>query len=176
MTNRFAPARALRCGRIARFITEWFATSRGVRTIPPVKTLRIGVFVTIAALTASPGRGTAQQMTGIAAVDSAAVARAAWGRAAKALSQDDLSVARREIERAAESWPTQSTYLWADAVLAARAGDTATALHALEAYADLGLGRDLGGEPSVARLAALPVFAKIVAAHDAHRAPVVHSR
>jgi hypothetical protein len=115
-------------------------------------------------------------MTGIAAVDSAAVARAAMGRAAKALSQDDLMVARREVERAAESWPTQSSYLWADAVLAARAGDTTTTLHALEAYAELGLGRDLHGDPAVSRMASLPTFAKLVAAHDAHRAPVVHCR
>lgn len=115
-------------------------------------------------------------MTGIPAVDSAAVARAAYGRAAKALSQADLATARREIERAAESWPTQSSYLWADAVLAARAGDTTTAIHALEAYAELGLGRDLHAEPAVSRLTLLPALAKIVAAHDAHRAPVVHSR
>ena len=40
----------------------------------------------------------AQEMTGIPAVDSAAVARAAYGRAAKALSQADLATARREIE------------------------------------------------------------------------------
>jgi len=115
-------------------------------------------------------------MTGIPAVDSAAVARAAYGRATKALSEDNLAVARREIERAAESWPTQSSYLWADAVLAARAGDTTTAIHALEAYAELGLGRDLHGEPAVSRLTALPALAKIVAAHDAHRAPLVRSR
>ena len=141
-----------------------------------VKTPRIVVFVTIAGLVAGPRRGPAQQMTGIPEVDSAAVARAAWGRAAKALSQDDVSVARREVERAAESWPKQSAYLWADAVLAARAGDTATTLHALAAYADLGLGRDLRGEPFVARLATLPSFARVVAVHDAHRAPVIHSR
>ena len=141
-----------------------------------VKTPCFPVFVTIAALIATPCAGSAQQMTGIPAVDSAAVARAAYGRAAKALSQDDLTTARREIERAAESWPTQSSYLWADAVLAARAGDTTTAIHALEAYAELGLGRDLNGEPAVSRLTSLPAFAKIVAAHDAHRAPLVHSR
>jgi len=127
-------------------------------------------------LIASPCTGGAQRMTGIAAVDSAAVARAAYGRATKALSRDDLTTARREIERAAESWPTQSSYLWADAVLAARAGDTTTAIHALEAYAELGLGRDLTGEPAVSRLTSLPAFAKIVAAHDAHRAPIVRSR
>jgi sugar lactone lactonase YvrE len=46
----------------------------------------------------------------------------------------------------------------------------------LEAYADLGLGRDLHVDPSVARLTTLPAFEKIVAAHDAHRAPLVHSR
>ena len=115
-------------------------------------------------------------MTGIPAVDSAAVARAAWGRAAKAMSQDDVALARREVERAAESWPTQPSYLWTDAVLAARTGDTTTAMHALAAYAELGLGRDLSLEPSVARLTILPAFSEIVAAHDAHRAPLVRSR
>src|ERR1044071_3863609 len=103
-----------------------------------VKTPRQLVFVTIVASVGQRHNASAQQMTGIPTVDSAAVARAAWGRAAKALSQDDLPAARREIERAAESWPTQSTYLWADAVLAARAGDTTSTLHALEAYAALG--------------------------------------
>jgi sugar lactone lactonase YvrE len=140
-----------------------------------VKTPRIPVFVTIAALIATPWTVPAQQMTGIPAVDSAAVARAAFGRATKALAEENLAGARREIERAAESWPTQASYLWADAVLAARAGDTTTALHALEAYAGLGLGRDLSGEPAVSSLTSLPQLAKIVAAHDAHRAPLVHS-
>ena len=141
-----------------------------------VKTPRLSVFVTIAGLIAPSRSGAAQQMTGIPAVDSAAVARAAWGRATKALLQDDLTAARREVERAAESWPTQASYLWADAVLAARAGDTTTAFHALEAYAGLGLGRDLRAEPVVSRLSSLPAFAKLAAAHDALRAPVVRSR
>lgn len=141
-----------------------------------VETPCFAVFVTLFSLLTDPGPAGAQQLTGIPAVDSAAVARAAWGRAAKALSEDDVAVARREVERAAESWPTQPAYLWADAVLAARTGDTATAMHALEAYASLGLGRDLIAEPSVARLTKLPSFSKIVAAHDAHRAPLVHSR
>src|SRR5690348_5133734 len=105
-----------------------------------VKTPRVLDFVTISAVFALPAAGGAQQITGIAAVDSAAVARAAWERAAKALSQDDITVGRRETERAAESCPTQPSYLWADAVLAARAGDTTRTLHALEAYAELGLG------------------------------------
>jgi sugar lactone lactonase YvrE len=140
-----------------------------------VKTPRILDFVTIATLMARPEPGRAQQITALAAVDSAAVARAAWARAAKALSQDDVAIARREIERAAASWPTQSSYLWADAVLAARAGDTTTTLHALEAYAELGLGRDLLGDPALSRMASLPSFSKVLAAHDAHRAPLVRS-
>jgi sugar lactone lactonase YvrE len=150
---------------------------RGSRSVhnAHVKTPRISVFVTLASLLVVGRFAGGQETTGIPAVDSAAVARTAWGRAAKALSQNDSVTARREVERAAEFWPTQSSYLWADAVLAARAGDTTTAMHALEAYADLGLGRDLHGEPSVAKLMALPAFVKIVAAHDAHRAAVVHS-
>jgi sugar lactone lactonase YvrE len=115
-------------------------------------------------------------MTGIAAVDSAAVARAAWSRAGKALSDHDVGDARREVERAAQSWPTQPAYAWAQAILAANAGDTATTLHALEAYASLGLGRALRNEHALAPYVALPPFATVVAAHDANHAPIARSR
>ena len=74
-------------------------------------------------------------MTGFPAVDSAAVARAAWGRATKALSEHNVAGARHEVTRAAESWPLQPSYLWAEAALAAQAGDTSGTLRALRAYA-----------------------------------------
>jgi sugar lactone lactonase YvrE len=121
-------------------------------------------------------RAHGQTMTGFAAVDSAAVARAAWGRATKALSEHDVAGARHEVARAAESWPLQPSYLWAEAVLAAQAADTLGALHALQAYADLGLGRDLRADATLSPFVALPAFAGVVEAHRANRAPVARSR
>jgi sugar lactone lactonase YvrE len=115
-------------------------------------------------------------MTGFPAVDSAAVARAAWGRAAKAMNANDVAVARHEVTRAAESWPIQPSYVWVEAVLAARARDTLAALHALQAYAGLGLGRDLTTEAAFSPLIALPAFAGVVAAHATNRAPIARSR
>ena len=107
-------------------------------------------------LASSASRAPAQEMTGFPAVDSAAVARAAWGRATKALTANDVAVARHEVTRAAESWPIQPSYVWAEAVLAARAGDTVATLRALQAYAGLGLGRDLRGEVAFSPFIALP--------------------
>lgn len=118
----------------------------------------------------------AQDMTGFPAVDSAAVARAAFGRAAKAINAHDIGVARQEVTRAAESWPIQPSYVWAQAVLAAQAGDTTTTLRALQAYASLGIGRDLRGETALSPFITLPAFAGTVAKHDALRAPIARSR
>jgi sugar lactone lactonase YvrE len=118
----------------------------------------------------------AQQMTGVPAVDSATIARAAWARASTALGRGDVNVARQEIDRAAESWPAQPAYLWARAVIAARANDSAATFDALRQYAALGLGRDLRAEKSLASFAGTPVFETLVASHDANRAPIVRSR
>ena len=106
-------------------------------------------------------------------VDSAAAARAAWGRMTAARRAGDLATARAEALRAATAWPTQSAYHWARAVLDARAADTAGALAALEAYAALGLGRDLETDSAIAALRGAPGFDAIRAAHDRNRAPVV---
>jgi len=115
-------------------------------------------------------------MTGIPAVDSASIARAAWARAASALTRDDVTVARREVDRAASSWPVQHEYVWARAILATRAGDTSTALAMLRQYAALGLGRDLRSDKRLSSLAGLATFTAVVAAHDANRAPIANSR
>ena len=128
------------------------------------------------ALASSASLAGAQEMTGFPAVDSAAVARAAWGRAAKALTAHDIAVARHEVTRAAESWPIQPSYVWAEAVLAAQAGDTVATLRALQAYAGLGVGRNLRAEVAFSPFITLPAFAATVAAHEAHRAPVARSR
>src|SRR4051794_19952194 len=103
--------------------------------------MRLAVTLLICAVPAA-----AQPAVGIPAVDSANVARAAWTRAARA---DDLAVTRREVKRAASAWPTQPSYVWARAVIAARSRDTAGTLAALGAYADLGLGRDLSASPDL---------------------------
>jgi len=116
-----------------------------------------------------------QGVSGVPAVDSASVARAAWGRAVAAFNAHDVATARKEVDRAAAAWPTQHAYVWARARFAAIAGDTAAALAALTAYADLGLGRDVRADTNLAGLRALPRFAAIAARHDANRAPVVRS-
>ena len=117
-----------------------------------------------------------QARTGIAAVDSARTARAAWAQANKRLNDRDLASARREVDHAAKAWPIQPAYLWASAVLASRARDTASALAALAAYADRGLGRDVRADSLLASYARLPRFAPVVARHDANRAPLERSR
>jgi sugar lactone lactonase YvrE len=115
----------------------------------------------------------AQTLTGIAAVDSAAVARDAYRRAAAAT---DPAVALEHIQRSATAWPTQPAYAWARAVLAARAGDAATSLRALDDYASLTLGRDLRSVTEFALHANSPQFNELVAMHDANRAPMAASR
>src|SRR5205085_2193382 len=114
--------------------------------------------------------------TGIGAVDSASVARAAWGRATIAFNAHDLTRARREVERAASAWPAQSEYVWARAVTAQLMSDTSGALSALGALADLGLGRDLHSDRRFAGFARLSRFATIIARLDSNRAPLARSR
>src|SRR3954466_2723491 len=91
---------------------------------------RVMARLTLILLVCAASVSGAQAPVGIAAVDSAAVARAAWSRAARA---DDLAVRRREIEHAAAAWPTQPSYVWAKAIFAARARDTTATLAALRA-------------------------------------------
>src|SRR5690349_13988025 len=63
-------------------------------------------------------------MTGVPAVDSAAVARAAWQSASRALANRDPRAATSEVARAARAWPTQPAYLWGRAVVAMQSADT----------------------------------------------------
>jgi sugar lactone lactonase YvrE len=106
------------------------------------------------------------------AVDSAAVARSAWARGVAAFRTRDLVTARQEIERAAHAWPTQPAYPWGLVLVTARQSDTAALRAALQAYAELGLGRDLRADSSIARFLTLPGFAALAAAHDSNRAPL----
>lgn len=130
-----------------------------------VRTARLLLIIDLAIAPSAP----AQQMTGMPAVDSAAVARAVWARANSALQQHDVAAARREMDHAAHAWPLQPSYLWADAVLAARAHDTLATLNALDAYADLGLGHALDTDSSLAALSRAPRLAGVarrIAAND----------
>jgi len=113
--------------------------------------------------------------SGHAAADSATAARAAWRRATTALQAGDLATARAEANRAANAWPAQEAYLWGRVVLAARAGDTSGVVSALDAYADVGIGRDLGSEPSLKALIASPQLQASRARHTANRAPLARS-
>jgi len=130
----------------------------------------------LAAVGLFAGVARAQDRTGIAAVDSAAFARAAWSRASTALASHDTALARREIDRAASAWPIQPAYIWAQAVLAQLAADTDAVHRALDAYAALGLGKDLPNDHRFAGLTAMPRFAAVAAAHRGNRAPLVRSR
>lgn len=117
----------------------------------------------------------AQTMTGLAPVDSAAVARAAWTRAAAALETRDYANARREVDHAAAAWPTQSAYVWGRVVAALLTNDTSGVLAALDAYATLGLGRDLHSDARFAPLIKQPRLASVVARLDSNLAPIARS-
>jgi sugar lactone lactonase YvrE len=116
-----------------------------------------------------------QQLTGIPAVDSASVARAAWATAVRASRSRDTAGARAAVERAASAWPTQPTYVWSRAVLAAAARDTAAVERALREYAELGLGRSLV-DTVFDPFRALPWFDKVAGAHGRNRAPLTRGR
>lgn len=117
----------------------------------------------------------ARAQTGDPVADSASAARAAYRRAAQALKAGDLVGARAEAERAASAWPTQETYAWGRVVISARSNDTTAVVRGLNAYADLGLGRDVWNEPSLKSIASAPALAAAFARHDANRAPLVKS-
>ena len=137
---------------------------------------RIPPFLAVFLVLAATRRVAAQPATRLAAADSASLARDAWSRAAAELRRNDTAAARRDVARAAAAWPVQPAYVWANAILAARAGDDDEALAALRRYADLGLGRDLYAEPSFGRLRDIPGFAAVRSAHDAHRRPAPRGR
>jgi DNA-binding beta-propeller fold protein YncE len=128
----------------------------------------ITIFVASAVCASTIG---AQQSS--APADSAAVARAAWARAMSAFQRDDLTVARGEIDRAAQAWPAQPAYIWAQAGLAERARDATATQRALTRYADLGLGRDLH-DSTLSQLLG-DAFPPLAARHDSNRAALTNS-
>ena len=132
-----------------------------------VRAVAFAVGTLLMALSSAVG---AQQPTGIANVDSADAARAAWRRGMVALRAADTLLALREVDRAANAWPTQPTYLWGRVRLAALRHDTAAVLSALTTVAHMGLGRQLGEDPAMTPYLKLPAFRGIVAAIDSNLA------
>ena len=116
----------------------------------------------------------AQAPTGIPAVDSASVARAAWASAVRASRQNDVQTARAQVNRATNAWPSQPTYIWYSAIFAAQLGDTAGVRQGLTRYERLGLGRDLS-DTTFNRYRSEPWFADVARAHDANRAIIAKS-
>src|SRR5262245_32160708 len=112
-----------------------------------------------------------QQPTGVPPVDSASVARESFAAGLRALRGGTIMEAKRNLNRSAAAWPMQPAYLYTAASLAARAGDTLAALGELEAYAALGLGRDLRADTAISRYLHLPGFATVARHHDSNRAP-----
>lgn len=113
--------------------------------------------------------------TGIAAVDSAASARAAWGAAIRAMRTGDTAAAIASVTRAAKAWPLQPAYSWSRALLAAQRGDTLETSQALDDFAALGLGADLTNR-AFDRFREQSWFAVQKRRHDANRAPHPRSR
>lgn len=127
----------------------------------------------LVAIACAIGTSAAAQ-TGVPAVDSATVARAAYARATEALRTSDMGKARTEMSRAATAWPTQPAYLWGRAIVSARSNDTAGTLAALTDYAALGLGRDIR-VGTLSSLRDVPSFAAVRARLDSNRAPLARS-
>jgi hypothetical protein len=136
---------------------------------------RFAARVALSLAIAAPG-ARAQRSSGIAAVDSATVARAASVRASAALRANDLTAARQAYAHAVRAWPTQPAYVWISAVLAARQRDTSAALTYLRAYADLGLGRNLAADSGLAEMARSRAFTDTRATLMANAGPLVRSR
>jgi hypothetical protein len=120
--------------------------------------------VVLAIRVIAPSPIESQAMTGVAAVDSAAVARTSWARASAALAASDVATVYKEVVRAANAWPTQPAYVWGRAIAANLSHDTAAVLEALELYAALGLGKDLDADARFSGYRALPQFASRIVA------------
>lgn len=146
-----------------------------VNTIP-IRSLRAALLGWLVASTLGAPTAVAQSKSGIPEVDSAAVARSAWGRAGQAMRRKDLPEARREVERAATAWPTQQVYAWGRVTLAARAADTAGFARALDAYTALGFGSDLMSDTALARLATLPSLHQLIGRNDTNRGAIPRGR
>src|SRR5687768_6190910 len=123
----------------------------------------------------------AQQANGSAAspapqADSASAARAAYRRAMTAYRQRDLPMARAEMRRAAESWPTQQVYVESAASLAAVARDTSDAAAWLGRLATLGVGANVTDDTTFKAFAGAAAFDSAVARLKRATAPIANGR
>jgi hypothetical protein len=112
----------------------------------------------LALLALGAGTVNAQATTGLATVDSAAVARAAYARGSAAARHDSLDAAQRELARAATAWPTQPAYPWALAIIAAARHDTVTVTTALEQLLAAGAAHDVVGDARFAEFRTVATF------------------
>ncbi|MGE5175509.1 MAG: hypothetical protein ACM3JJ_03965, partial [Hyphomicrobiales bacterium] len=138
--------------------------------------LVLGATLLLGALAPLPARA----IPGGALADSAAVARAAWRDARRALAARDTTAAATFAGRAHAAWPAQWVYAYGRASLAASAGDAPGAAAALRDLAALGAGPDLDRDDALAALAASPAgrAAGVPEALDAvraNRAPIAAS-
>lgn len=104
-----------------------------------------------AMLCAIPNNAHAQ--TGVAIVDSAAVARVAYRTAAQATTVPN---AVESLLRAARAWPTQPTYWMAVARMGARAADTNAVRESLTALSRMDLGASILADTAVLRMSSAP--------------------
>ena len=137
-----------------------------------VNPIAVSTILSAAALTSPLS---AQALVGVPTVDSATVARTAWSAAVRASRAKDNATARAHVERASSAWPTQPTYAWSRATLAAALGDTAGVERALRAYAGLGIGRELN-DTVFDPYRSFAWFADVRAEHARLRAPLSRSR
>jgi len=95
----------------------------------------------------------ANAQTGVPAVDSAAVARAAWREAARAATP---AATLAHLAHAARAWPVQPAYWSGMAVAAAQAGDAAQLVESLTRLAGLGAGTGVIDDGAVIRMSTAP--------------------
>ncbi|HET9065274.1 MAG TPA: hypothetical protein VFN22_05605 [Gemmatimonadales bacterium] len=106
--------------------------------------------------------------------DSAAVARAALGEAARRLATGDTIGAARHALHATTAWPMQGGYLLPAARVNALAGNTAEALALLRAATAMGFAWN-GAHPAFASLTELAEFDSLRAGGESNARPVIRS-
>jgi sugar lactone lactonase YvrE len=157
-------------------ISRAMPRSPAVRSIALVATVTVlcdvlaPLALPVAAQTSAPDGGRSSPVA-----DSAAMARAAYGRAIAAYRKKDIATARTEMARAAAAWPTQQAYLENSLGLAALAHDTVDVARWLDRLAGLGIGRGAPDDSSFRRLAGAPVYEAALQRLKAATAPVPRS-
>lgn len=138
-----------------------------------VGTLSVGTLSVAVLFTGMLIAGTLRAQSGYAAVDSASVARTAFGQAA---ATPTLRETLPLVQRAAHAWPTQPAYWAATARIAARLSDSAAVREALTALVAMRASPAVVHDSAVARVIAPPSFAALRTAMVAAAAPVARGR